>query len=323
MAVVAGTMLTYDSVGNREDLSNVIYNISPEDTPFLSNAARMKATSTFTEWQTDSLAAAAANQAIQGDDASYTTPAPTVRVGNRCQISRKTLSVSGTQRAVTTAGREDEFEYQLAKRSAEIKRDMEFILTGNQASSAGSLTVAARLGSLEAWYTANTSRGVNGTSGGFSSGNVAAATDSTAGALRTLTEAMLKLCIKNAWNEGGDPRMIMVGATNKQRISTFTGIATLYRDTAGKKMASILGAADIYISDFGEHKIVANRFSRGRTLHALDMDYWGVGYLRPFKTEKLAKTGDADKAMLLVEYTLVSKQESASGVIADLYEGTV
>lgn len=324
MTVVAGTYVTYQVTGNREDLSNVIYNISPEDTPFMSNIARMKATATKTEWQTDALAAPGANAQLEGDDATYTTPVATTRVGNRTQISRKTLIVSGTQRAVDTAGREDEFEYQLAKRSAELKRDMEFILCSNQASSAGSLAVARTLGGLEAWYTSNTQRGPNGTSGGFSGGDVSAATDTTAGGLRTFTESMLKTAVRQAWSVGGYPTFVMTGPVNKQRSSTFAGIATQFRDQQGKTatQVAILGGAGIYISDYGEHKIIANRWSRDNTVHVLDLDYWGVAYLRPFFTKQLAKTGDADKAGLWVEYTLVSKNEAASAVIADLFVGT-
>lgn len=272
------------------------------------------------EWQTDSLATAAINSVVEGNDATFSTAAATTRVGNRTQISYKTVLVSGTQDAVDKAGRDSEYRYQLAKSAAEIKRDMEFGLTGNYASSAGTTTTPRRLGSLEAWFTNNVQRATpNGASGGFSGGDVAAATDETAGGVRTITEAMLKTAMQQAWTDGGKPEYVMCGPVNKQRISAFAGIATLYRDTAGSsKPASILGAADIYVSDFGQVKIVPNRFSRERTVTVLDPNYWDVAFLRPFKTEELAKTGDAKKGQLLVEYTLVSKNEAASAVIADL-----
>jgi hypothetical protein len=241
-------------------------------------------------------------------------------VGNRTQISGKTVLVSGTQEAVDKAGRDSEYAYQAAKRMAEIKRDMEFILTQNQASSAGTNTGAARrLGSLEAWYTTNASRPGNASSGGFSSGDVVAAVDATAALVRTFSEALLKTAMQGAWTAGGSPDYVMVGPVNKMKASAFAGIATLYRDTQGKKTGiSILGAADIYVSDFGEVKIIANRFSRERTAHVLDSQYWEVGYLRPFKEEKLAKTGDGMKGQIIVEYTLKSLNEAASAVIADL-----
>jgi hypothetical protein len=322
MAVNASTTQTYQQVGIREDLSDVIYDISPKDTPFFSMARRGKATQTRHEWQTDSLATAANNSRIEGDDATYLTMAPTTRLSNLTQISGKAIIVSGTARSVDTAGREDEFEYQLAKRSAELKRDMEVALTQNQDSTIGTSAVARKLGGLETWYTTNTSRGTNGTNGGFSGGSTSAPGDSTAGALRTFSEALLKTVWQSVWTAGGDPDILMVGAVNKQRASQFTGIATQYRENSGTKHATILGAADVYVGDFGQIKIVANRFQRARTAHLLEMDKWAVAYLRPFKTEKLAKTGDADKAQILVEYTLESRQEAASGVIADLFEGT-
>lgn len=321
MAYLAGTFTTHDAIGNREDLEDLIYNISPTETPFMSQiAGRAKAKATYHEWQIDTLASAAVNQQVEGNDASFATAAPTTRVGNRTQISSKTVLVAGTQEAVDKAGRDSEYEYQAAKRMSELKRDMEFILTGNYASSAGSKSAARRLGSLEAWYTTNTSRGAGGNaSGGFSGGDVAAATDATAGAQRTFTETLLKTAMQQAWSSGGQPDTVMVGPINKQISSRFAGIATLYRDTAGKKSnISILGAADVYVSDFGEVKIIPNRFSRERTAHVLDSNYWAVAYLRPFKEEKLAKTGDGTKGQILVEYTLVSKNEAASAVVADL-----
>lgn len=323
MAYLAGTYKTTDAIGNREDLSDLIYTISPTETPFLSMiAGRGKASATFTEWQIDSLAAAANNEQVEGNDASYTTAAPTTRVGNRTQISSKYILVSGTQEAVDKAGRDSEYAYQAAKRMAELKRDMEKIITGNQESSAGSSAVARRLGSLEAWYATNTSRGGSAggvTSGGYQSGNVIAAVDATVGAVRTFSEAMLKTAMQQAWTQGGSPDVVLMGPVNKMKASAFAGVATLYRDTAGKKSGiSIMGAADIYVSDFGEVKFVPSRFSRERTVHVLDSEYWEVDYLRPFKEEKLAKTGDGLKGQIIVEYTLKSKNEAASAVIADL-----
>lgn len=321
MAYLAGTYVTGDAVGNREDLEDLIYKISPTETPFMSViAGRSKVKATYHEWQIDTLASAGTNQVVEGNDATFSTPAATTRLGNRTQIMTKTILVSGTQEVVDKAGRDSEYEYQAAKRMAELKRDIEFTATGNYASSAGSKSAARRMGTLEAWYTTNTQRGAGGNaSGGFSSGDVAAATDATAGALRTVTEAMLKTAMQSAWSAGGQPDKVMVGPINKQRFSAFAGIATLYRDTAGKKSnVSILGAADIYVSDFGEVQIVPNRFSRERTAHVLDSEYWSLGYLRPFKEEKLAKTGDGLKGQIIVELTLVSKNEAASAVIADL-----
>jgi len=311
--------MTYAAKGNREDLEDIIYDISPTDTPFLSNAGRVKASAVFHEWQTDALTAAAANKQLEGADNTANTLAATTRYGNYCQISSKGIVVSGTQEAVNKAGRDSEFKYQIAKAGKELKRDMEFALTQNQASSAGTSAAARSLGSVESWLFSATGNVVDngvGTTPEYSSG-VSAPTDGTQ---VTLTEANVKTVIQECWTDGGDPKVIMVGPHNKTKASAFTGIATQYRTSSidSMKQGSILGAADVYISDFGEHKIVANRFSRDRTALILDMDYWSVATLRPIQQIMLSKTGDAEKREMLVEFTLVAKNPNASGKVADL-----
>ena len=129
MAVPAGSYQTYSAVGEREDLTDIIYDISPLDTPFMTNATRETATMTLYEWQTDSLDTAASNAQIEGDDATTNTASPTSRLGNYTQISTKVPRVTGTLRAVNTAGRADELSYQISKRGRELKRDMETALT--------------------------------------------------------------------------------------------------------------------------------------------------------------------------------------------------
>lgn len=311
--------MTYGLVGIREDLEDDIYMISPEDTPFLSMLPRTKAKQTRHEWQTDELAAAGSNAQVEGDEASFQTIAPTVRISNLCQISRKTVIVSGTAEAVDSAGRDSEYEYQFAKRAKELKRDMEAILTGNQSGTAGGTNVPRTLGSLEAWIETNVSKGAsNPANGGYSNGIINAATDGTAGELRSLTESMLKTVLRQCYNEGGEPKFMMVGPFNKQRVSEgFAGIATQYRENK-RAPAVIIATADVYVSDFGEISIFPNRFSRDRTATILDMNMWAIAYLRGFQNKRLAKTGDAEKGMVLAEYTLVSRNQKASGKIADL-----
>jgi hypothetical protein len=319
MAVPAGTTSAHSAIGNREDLADIIYDISPVDTPFLSRAARNSATGVYHEWQTDALAAAAANAQIEGDDAAANTFSPTTRVGNYCQIARKVVSVSGTQRKVNSAGRADEFSYQVAKRGREMKRDMEYALTRNQASSAGGVGTARQLASLESWLATNyTSEGTGTaqTTPGFASGVVAAPTDSSVAG--TFEKASLDSVIQKCWTQGGDPKLIMVGPFNKTKASGFAGIATLYKNVPGNEQATIIGGADLYVSNFGEHMIVANRFQRDQTALVLDMEYLGVSFLRNMETEALAKTGDSDKTMLISEYTLEVKNEAASGKVPDL-----
>lgn len=318
MTAPTNTVTTYSAIGNREDLANIIYDISPMDTPFLSQAAKSRATAVYHEWQTDALEAAGANRKIEGDDATAATFVATTRVGNYCQISSKTISVSGTQRAVNPAGRADELSYQLAKRGREIKRDMEYALTRNQASSAGGTGTARSLASLESWLATNKTSvgtGTAQTTPGFSSGTVAAPTDSTVQG--TFTRAALNDVIQKCWTEGGDPKIIMTGPFNKTIASGFSNIATLYKNVAPGQQGEILAGADLYVSDFGQHQIVPNRFQRDRTVLVLDMEYLGVATLRDMETMPLAKTGDADRTQLLTEFTLVVKNEKASGKVTD------
>lgn len=320
MALPDNTFSSYDAIGNREDLEDIIYDISPTDTPFLSNAGRAKATAVFHEWQTDSLDSAGSNQALEGDDATGQTLAATTRLGNYCQISDKVIVVSGTQEAVNKAGRDSEFRYQIAKAGKALKRDMEYALTRNQASDNGSEATPRSLGSVESWLfsaTGNVIDSAGGTTPEYSAG-VAGPTDGTTQNL-TFTEARLKSVISDCWTDGGDPKMIMVGPYNKQQASTnFSGISTLYKNTPGMSQATIIGAADTYVSDFGEHMIVPNRFNRDQVALVLDMDYWKVATLRPMQQNPLANTGDNEKRQMLVEFTLVAANSNSSGKIADL-----
>jgi hypothetical protein len=324
MALPAGTLQTHQAVGNREDLTDLIANISPTETPFYSMVPRVKAKAVRHDWQTDSLAAPASNRNLEGDDSAVNTAVPTVRVNNHCQIFKKTIQVSGTQEVVDKAGRDSEIAYQLMKRGKEIKRDIEMALTQNQAGTGGGTATARSLGSVESWLSSNwTSKGIGSPlSPGFGSNEVAAPTDATV--TGSFSEANLKSMIKEAWSSGGNPTVVMCGPTAKQKISSFAGIGTQFRDVGGKTAASnrIVGAADIYISDFGEHRIVPNRFQRDRTVLILDMDYWAVAVLRGMTKEKLAKTGDSDKWHLVTELTLESRNEKASAKIADV-DGTL
>lgn len=323
MAVPAGAMQTYDAIGNREDLSNAIYNVAPTETPFLTMAKRGTATNTVHEWQRDNLATAnTANAAIEGDDAANGTSTPTTRLKNYCQISTKYAVVSGTQNAVNSAGRKREMAYQLMKRSSELKRDMESILTGNHGSSAGGTGTARQLAGCESWLSINKTSlgtGTAQTSPGFvtSTGLVTAPTDSTVAG--TFTATGLKTVIRECWNNGGSPTVIMVGGFNKQQASGFTGIATLYREASATANGTrIVGAADVYVSDFGEHRIVPNRFMRTSVALVLDMDYFAVSYLRGFTQHEIAKTGDSEKRQIVAEYTLECRTELASGKVTDL-----
>lgn len=320
MSAITNTYTRFDAKGVREDLSNVIYQISPEETPFMSNVGRENVKNTYFEWQTDSLAAAVTTNAqIEGDDiTSFTAATATTRVGNYTQISRKDVIISGTLESVDKAGRRSELSYQMAKKSAELKRDMETTMLANQAAAAGSTSSARKTGALLAFITSNTSIGTGGGDPSYTTVPDAARTDATTTNLRSFSETLLKDVIQQVWTEGGTPSMVMAGPVNKQNLSKMAGIASQRFNATGAKPSTIIGAADIYVSDFGNVTIVPNRLQRERDVFVLDPQYAAVAYLRPFQTVELAKTGDAEKRMLLVEWGLKVQNEKAQGLVADL-----
>src|SRR5690349_2180266 len=317
MAVPTNTFLTFSAVGNREDLLDKITNISPTDVPFATMAGSVTTNGTFHEWQTDSLATAAQNAQLQGDDVTFAAVTPTVRVGNRTQISRKEVIVSGTQEAVDKAGRNSEVVYQMSKKRDELKRDKEFVLCSNQAPVTGNSATAPQLRPLCGWITTNVDRGVGGANGTSS----AAATDGTQ---RALTLAMVTTAQQNAWTQGGKPTFLMTGPKQRGVLTTIMGAAaTKFYAVEDKRMVNTIQA---YEGDFGLVKIVTNRFVRGgqtgadREIFLLDPDLWNVAYLKGRKmvTKDLGATGDNEKGLVLTEYTLESLQEAGNAIVADL-----
>ena len=311
------TYQSYQSIGNREDLTDVIYNISPTDTPFMTSVGKTKATAVYHEWQTDSLDAVnVSNAVVEGATASDATLTPSVRVGNRTQISQKTIKISGTLETINKAGRKSEKAYQLAKASSEIKRDMEAILLSNQVANAGNASTARVLGGLQTWLNSNYSGGASGTAGSLGTTARVTGTD------RAFTSTILNTVIQSTYTNGGSPTILMVTPAQKVVASTFAGIATRFKDVSGNVQAAIIGAADVYVSDFGTISIVPNRFipnaDNDDTAFLLDPEMAAVAYLRPFQTNELAKTGDADLTQLIVEYTLEVRNQAAHGIISDL-----
>src|SRR5947209_19303684 len=259
MALPTNTFATYEAIGNREDLSDVIYRIDPTDTPFMSGIEREKATAVNHEWQTQALAAADnTNAQLEGDDANTNTVTATIRLGNINQISTKVARVTGSQRAVDHAGRDDELAYQEMLKGLELKRDMETILAGtNQAKNTGNDTTARKTASVLSWIKTNSSKG---SAGGAADPSAADGTGTrTDGTQIAFTEARLKSVLNSIWTNGGKPDTVFTGAFNKQVFSTFTGRATPIEETRSKK---ITASVDAYESDFGKLKVVANRFQR-------------------------------------------------------------
>jgi hypothetical protein len=314
MALPTNTFTTYAAVGNREDLSDVIYRIDPTDTPFVSGIDKTKASAVAHEWQTQALAAVdTGNAVLEGDDATTDAATPTVRLSNVCQISDKVARVTGTQQAVEQAGRDDELAYQEMLKGLELKRDMEAILVGtNQAKNAGNATTARVTASVLSWVKSNTSKGAGGADPTAADGTGTR----TDGTQRAFTEANLKTVLQSIWNAGGKPDTIFTGGFNKQVFSTFTGRASPTEETKSKK---IVASVDAYESDFGVLKVVANRFSRARDVLVLQMDMWALATLngRKMVSVTLAKTGDSDRRQMLSEYALEARNEKASGGVFD------
>ena len=317
MTVPTNTIQAVGRVGNREDLSDVVYNISPTETPFITAIKRDKVNATYPEWQTDTLVAANHdNKTIQGDDLANESRPNSVRVGTHTQIFKKVVGTSSTQQAVKQAGRANEHAFQIAKAGKEIKRDMEKRFCGNYASVAATASVAGETAGALAWLTTNTELGVAGTpaNGGFSAGIVAAATNGTA---RTSTEALFKSVLSQVWTSGGEPTLAIASLTQKQTMASFAGLALNRRETGNKRLTIVAGA-DVYVSDVGEVTLVADRFASTRDILVVDPSMWCIGELEGMKKTALAKTGLADRDVLYTEVALKCLNEAGSGAVRDL-----
>lgn len=331
MAIATNTRTTYSAIGIREDLSNIIYNISPMDTPFMSSIGKGSCDNTLFEWQTDELAAAAANQKLEGDDSmDALAVAEPRRLQNYAQISYKAVQTSGTAEAVDFAGRKSSQAYQLAKRAKEIKRDMEKMLLSEDLAVAGGTSTARKTAAVMSWLgtaSAGTSNIVDGSASpvvgivnqgspaaGYPNGTSVAA---PSGADAVLTMAMINLAMERCFENGGEPTEIMCDASLKQKISSLGGsvIADLQKEAPGAAPATAINAIDVLVTDFGTLKIVPSRLCLPNQLYFFDYDFWSIDYLRPFQTETLAKTGDSMKQLLIAEYGLRAKNGLANAAV--------
>lgn len=312
MAQPANTYATNDMVGIREDLANVIYDVSPVETPFLSMAKKGEASNTYVEWQVDALAnASTSNFVIEGDDATTDASTATTRRGNYTCISDKVARTTGTAQAVNTAGRANEHDYQVLKRARELKRDIEAILLDNNARVAGDDSTPRETAGVPAWIITNEDHngGANPTGDGSN-----ARTDGTQ---RAFTETQFKTVLQEIWTAGGNATVAMVGPFNRQVASSFSGNGSKEQRAEDETLHT---SFTFYESDFGTVKWVPNRFSRARDCLILDMDYWEVAYMpgRNMTTTELAKTGDSKQTQILCEYALKALNEKSSGGVFDL-----
>jgi len=338
MAVPTNTRQTYGGRGPgrdtppggmREDLSDIIYNISPEETPFMSGIGKGSCKNTYFEWQTDALVAPADNRKIEGDDPDALAVVEPPRLGNNTQISEKTVQTSGTAESVDWAGRKSSQAYQLAKRAKEIKRDMEFMLLSDDVKSEGAAGTARATAGYQAWMgtdSADTSNAIDGgglgvvntsLNGAFPTGDAVPAAGA-GGALDSLDE--INLCIQRIWELGGNPDTIMCSGAHKVALSELGSsvVAGLRTQTGTSGPATAINAVDVLVTDFGTFKLVPNRFCDPSVVYIIDFDMWSIDYLRPFKTETLAKTGDSVKQMMIAEYGLRSKNSHGSGMVFNL-----
>jgi len=331
MAQPANAFDRYDLATNgdtvREDLSDVISNISPTETPFQSNIGKGTASSDKPEWQIDSLAAADEDNAhVDGDDFDGDALTDPTRLATYCQISRKDLAVTRRADKVNKAGMKSTMAYMIAKAGKELKRDVEARLTCNQIPVQGDFNTASETGGADVWLTSNTSNGALGSNPTLSGGIPNAA--ATPGTEQALSEADILTVIRSCYDNGGNPTIIMMIPEVKQAFSAYmfgssARIATQYQDQGASPRGglTVVGAVDVYVSDFGVLEVVPNRFITTYALGAnssvffIDPEYWEVAYLDGYMTERIAKSGDSNKRMLLVDYALCCKNEAASGVI--------
>jgi hypothetical protein len=331
MAVITDTFLTYEAKGIREDLSDLISDISPTQTPFQSNVGTRDAENTYFEWQTDSLAAASADAVVEGQDLStFTAVTPTARMGNYCQINMVDFIISGTEQTVLKAGRASEVGYQAAKAAKELKRNVEkAALLNGVGAVVGGTAIARVTAGLPGWlYTNQVSTAVTAPSYTGSTPTGAAEVWKNFGTPTAFTEAMLQSVMQQAFTSGGEPSMLMVSPYNKTVVSAFTGIAGSRYNVDGAEPSVIIGAADIYVSDFGNLSVVPNRFfttvkdagsaAMNDWAFLIDPDEVKIATLRPYSIEALAKSGDADKRMALTEWGLQVNNEAAHGIVAGI-----
>ncbi len=316
MAFPTNTLATYESAGNREDLAGVIYKIATTMRPFQENIRKGSCKATFPEWQTSQLRTpVATNKAVQGDDTAATAAVTTSRIGNRTQIFKECASVTRTQQKVDSAGRPNEMSFQVLYKGENLLNDMEMSLLANLGAVTGDDTTAPQLAGALAWMTSNVSRGSGGSSGSYAGGQGAA----TNGTQRNLTETLLKTVLASAFTNGASgPKLALMSATHKGVFSGFTGIADIRKDAGASGQATIVGAADTYIGDFGQITTVPVQFGLTRDMLIIDPAYWELAYLDPLRTEPLAKTGDSDRKQLVAEATLKALNQKSSALIADL-----
>ena len=317
MTKVTNAFDTYSATSDREDLSNVIYNISPMETPVVSAGGRRSVKNVQFDWQTESLPAASSTGVLEGDAIARAASTATVRAANTCQINTRNATVTGSQQASDPAGKKSEMAHQLSIIGRALKRDVEKTICGQQGRNNGNATTVRATRGFESWISTNTSRATSGTAGANAANENSAPTDGTQ---RAFTEALLKAALESCFQNGASPSMLIVGSFNKQAVSGFSGRASATQAVAlqGIPGDHVQAAVSVYLSDFGDLKVVPSNFSRSRSALLVDPEYVGVSYLRAFEPVDISNIGDAETKAIYCEFGLEMKNEAANGVVADL-----
>ncbi len=315
MAQPSNTFDSYDVKGIREDLENVIYDISPEETPFYSSLKKVKASNTYHEWQTDSLRSSAANAHIEGDDTVGEARTATVRLGNYCQIFKNAVIIPDTDEGLDKAGRSAEMAYQVLKIAKEQKLDIEKALFDNNKYEVGSASAARELAGCGAYVKSNVAN-IGGSGGANPTGSVPGATARTDGTATVFSQADFDTVMQGIWEAGGNPDTVYLSAFQMNKALDFTGYNN-QRSHIEANSKTVVKAVDIYVTPWGTVEFTPSRENRARDVWIMDSDMWACGVLRPTKNTELAKTGDSTKRQVLTELTLISKNEAASGLVAD------
>ncbi len=314
MAQPSNTFDSYDSVGIREDLSNVIYNVSPEETPFYSKAKKTSAKNTLVEWQTDSLRASAANAHVEGDATTAGARSATTRLGNYTQIFKNAVVVPDTDEGLDKAGRAKEVAYQTLKIAKEQKLDIEKALFDNNARVAGNATTARELAGVPAWLTTSTDFGANEGADPTGDGTDARTDETTT--LIAFSQDRFDGVMQSIWEEGGKPDTVYLSAFQMNKALGFTGNNN-QRSAVQAGDERVIKSLAVYVTPWGTVEFMPSRENRSRDVVIAQDSMWEVAVLRPTKNVALAKTGDNTTRQVVTELTLCAKNEAANGGIFD------
>ena len=312
MAQPTNTFDSYDAVGIREDLSDIITNVSPEETPFFTKCGKTSAKNTLVEWQTDALRSSAVNAHIEGNDTTADAMTATTRLNNRTQIFKNAVTIPDTDEGLDKAGRQREVAYQVVKIAKEQKLDIEKALFDNNAKVAGNSTTARELAGAPSWMTSNITN--QGSGGANPTGD---GTDArTDGSQTAFTQADFDSCMQSIWENGGNPDTVYLSAFQMNVALDFTGNNN-QRSAVQAGDERVIKSLAVYVTPWGTIEFIPSRENRSRDVFIMQDDMWEVATLRPTKNIELAKTGDATKRQVVTELTLCAKNEAANGMVVD------